>query len=73
MNCPHCKSQNVEPVEAAQSHALHHPDFYRCRDCGKQFSVAKAPRPGFVRPTPPRPGGPAARPVRANPRGARGR
>ena len=74
MQCPHCKSDNVEPVETAQSHALHHPDFYRCGDCGKQFSVAKPPRPGYAnRPAVPRRGGSAARPVRGNPRGARGR
>jgi DNA-directed RNA polymerase subunit RPC12/RpoP len=75
MRCPHCDSQNAEPdPTAGQSHALHHPDFYRCRDCGKQFSIAKPPRPGAVnRPVFPKPTGQSFKRIRGNPRGARGR
>jgi len=90
MRCPYCQSQNVAPApEAVQSHALQHPDYYQCGDCGKRISVTKAPlcgdcgkrisvtktpRPGAAnRPAVPMPKAQVFRRARGNPRGARGR
>ena len=74
MRCPYCQSQNVAPAsDAVQSHALQHPDYYQCGDCGKRISVTKAPRPGAANRPPSMPKAQVFKRARGNPRGARGR
>lgn len=75
MRCPYCESQNVALApESVQSHALQHPVYYQCGNCGKRISVTKAPRPGAAnRPSPSMPKAQVFRRARGNPRGARGR